>query len=142
MFASSLFSKAAALTVGVLCALLFATSIPSSSAWVVSPLTTRSAASSRLFMSDGGAETAKGTVKWFDTIKGFGFIAPDDGSGDVFVHQTAIQMEGFRSLADGEQVEYKVETDNNGRKKAVEVTGPDGAEVQGAPFKAENDFNY
>lgn len=92
-----------------------------------------------LCMSDGDA-VQKGVVKWFDTMKGFGFIAPDDGSGDVFVHQTAIQMEGFRSLADGEAVEYRVELDTNGRKKAVDVTGPNGAEVQGAPFRPQSDY--
>lgn len=59
-------------------------------------------------------------------MKGFGFIVPDDESGDVFVHQTAIKAEGFRSLADGERVEYKTEEDDNGRIRAVQVTGPDG----------------
>lgn len=74
-------------------------------------------------------------------MKGFGFIQPDDGSTDVFVHQTSIKMEGFRSLADGENVEYLVETDGNGRKKAAEVTGPNGADVQGAPFQPQNDYD-
>jgi cold shock CspA family protein len=76
----------------------------------------------------------------FNTIKGFGFLIPDDGTEDIFVHQTAIQADGFRSLADGEVVEFLVETDQNGRKKAARVTGPDGANVQGAPFRPENDY--
>lgn len=87
------------------------------------------------------ANIQKGTVKWFNTQKGFGFITPDDGSADIFVHQTSVQMEGFRSLADGESVEFVVETDGTGRKKAISVTGPDGADVQGAPFQPSNDYN-
>jgi hypothetical protein len=59
------------------------------------------------------------------------------------VHQTDIKAEGFRSLADGESVEYVPETDNNSRLKATLVTGPGGANVQGAPFKPQNDYdNY
>eukprot|EP00547_Thalassionema_nitzschioides_P001386 CAMPEP_0194201154 /NCGR_PEP_ID=MMETSP0156-20130528/1505_1 /TAXON_ID=33649 /ORGANISM="Thalassionema nitzschioides, Strain L26-B" /LENGTH=92 /DNA_ID=CAMNT_0038926279 /DNA_START=157 /DNA_END=435 /DNA_ORIENTATION=- len=92
-------------------------------------------------MADGDKQ--KGTVKWFNTVKGFGFIVPDDSSEDVFVHQTAIQAEGFRSLGDGEAVEYTVEEDAQGRKKASQVTGPDGAEVQGAPFRPQQgDYQY
>ena len=95
-----------------------------------------------VFMSDDGAEgVSSGTVKWFDTVKGYGFIVPDDGSSDIFVHQTAIQTEGFRSLAEGESVEYAIETDNSGRRKATMVTGPDGADVQGQPFQPQNDFD-
>jgi len=74
-----------------------------------------------------------GHVKWFDTKKGFGFIIPEDGSPDVFVHQTSIHAEGFRSLAEGESVEFEIEEDDNGRRFAMGVTGPDGAYVQGAP---------
>jgi CspA family cold shock protein len=51
---------------------------------------------------------ARGKVKWFNDAKGYGFIAPDDGGKDVFVHHTAIQSEGFRSLAENDAVEYEV----------------------------------
>ena len=77
----------------------------------------------------------------FNTIKGFGFILPDDGSDDVFVHQTAIKAEGFRSLADGEKVEFIVEEDASGRSRAAQVTGPDGQNVQGAPFRPSNNYD-
>eukprot|EP00540_Astrosyne_radiata_P014488 CAMPEP_0116855766 /NCGR_PEP_ID=MMETSP0418-20121206/19484_1 /TAXON_ID=1158023 /ORGANISM="Astrosyne radiata, Strain 13vi08-1A" /LENGTH=190 /DNA_ID=CAMNT_0004488983 /DNA_START=37 /DNA_END=609 /DNA_ORIENTATION=- len=76
----------------------------------------------------------------FNTIKGFGFIQPDGGGDDLFVHQTAIKAQGFRSLADGERVEYRLANDDIGRKRAVEVTGPGGANVQGAPFRPEQDY--
>lgn len=49
-----------------------------------------------------------GTVKWFNDTKGFGFISPDDGSADCFVHHTAIQSDGFRSLAEGDRVSYEM----------------------------------
>ncbi|KAK3275267.1 hypothetical protein CYMTET_16595 [Cymbomonas tetramitiformis] len=75
---------------------------------------------------------ATGTVKWFNSEKGFGFITPSDGSADLFVHQSSIHAEGFRSLAENEEVEFKV-IEENGRTKAVEVTGPAGGFVQGAP---------
>ncbi len=51
---------------------------------------------------------AKGTVKWFNDSKGFGFITQDDGQPDVFCHHSAIQTEGFRSLSEGQKVEYDV----------------------------------
>lgn len=52
---------------------------------------------------------ATGTVKWFDESKGFGFIAPSDGSADVFVHFSAIQSGGFKTLAEGQEVRFEVE---------------------------------
>jgi cold shock CspA family protein len=69
----------------------------------------------------------------FNSKKGFGFITPADGSEDVFVHQSAIKAEGFRSLAEKEPVEYETVQDENGRLKAANVTGPQGGFVQGAP---------
>ena len=51
---------------------------------------------------------AQGTVKWFNADKGFGFIAPDDGTADVFVHHSAIEADGYRSLQDNQRVEYTV----------------------------------
>ena len=51
---------------------------------------------------------SQGTVKWFNEAKGFGFIQPKDGSEDVFVHFSAIKGEGFKTLAEGQAVEFKV----------------------------------
>jgi len=50
----------------------------------------------------------KGTVKWFNDSKGYGFITPEDGSKDLFVHHTSILQEGFKSLEEGQKVEYNV----------------------------------
>ncbi len=56
----------------------------------------------------------QGTVKWFNDAKGFGFITPDDGSKDVFVHQTAISSGGFRSLQEGDRVQFETEQGQKG----------------------------
>jgi cold shock protein len=61
-----------------------------------------------------------GTVKWFSNDKGFGFITPDDQSADLFVHQSAILSEGYRSLGEGAKVSYEVEAGDKG-PRAVNV---------------------
>ncbi|MGJ9412544.1 cold-shock protein [Aeromicrobium sp. CF4.19] len=61
---------------------------------------------------------ATGTVKWFNADKGFGFIAPDDGSEDVFAHFSAIQSSGYRSLEENQKVEYDVEQGQKGLQAA------------------------
>jgi len=68
---------------------------------------------------------ATGTVKWFNDEKGYGFIAPDDGSKDVFVHFSAIAGEGFRTLNEGSRVEFEVRQGNKGPEAAdvVAVAG-------------------
>ncbi len=58
-----------------------------------------------------------GTVKWFNESKGFGFISNDNGSGDVFVHFSAIQGTGFKSLAEGQKVTYDTEVDSRDSNK-------------------------
>jgi CspA family cold shock protein len=64
-----------------------------------------------------------GTVKWFNENKGFGFISNDDGSGDVFVHFSAIQNSGFKSLAEGQKVTYDTEADpkDSSKLRAINV---------------------
>ena len=61
---------------------------------------------------------ATGTVKWFNATKGFGFIAPEDGTPDVFVHQSDIQVSGYRELTEGQRVEFSVEPGQKGPKAA------------------------
>jgi CspA family cold shock protein len=65
---------------------------------------------------------ATGTVKWFSDAKGFGFIAPSDGTKDVFVHHSAVQGSGFKSLAEGQSVSYEVEQGPKGPSAAKVVS--------------------
>ena len=67
----------------------------------------------------------KGTVKWFNPTKGYGFIAPDTGGKDVFVHISAVQKAGLRSLNEGQKIGFEVEQQQSGRAAAVELTQAD-----------------
>ncbi|MEM9708821.1 MAG: cold-shock protein [Pseudomonadota bacterium] len=64
---------------------------------------------------------ASGTVKWFNTTKGFGFIAPDEGGKDVFVHISALERAGLRDLADNQKVTYDIEAGRDGRESATNI---------------------
>lgn len=62
---------------------------------------------------------ATGTVKWFNSQKGYGFIQPDDGSKDVFVHISAVEQAGIGHLNEGQKVDYEIENGRNGKSSAV-----------------------
>ncbi len=64
---------------------------------------------------------ANGTVKWFNTTKGFGFIEPEGGSKDVFVHISAVERSGLTGLADNQKVTFDVEAGRDGRESAVNI---------------------
>ncbi|XP_049822126.1 protein lin-28 homolog isoform X2 [Aethina tumida] len=91
--------------------------------------------------SDGGSACQVGTeasfgrrrgkCKWFNVAKGWGFITPDDGGQDVFVHQSVIQMTGFRSLGDEEEVEFECQISDKGLE-ATRVTGPQSIDCRGS----------
>lgn len=64
---------------------------------------------------------ATGTVKFFNTTKGYGFIRPDDGSKDVFVHVSAVERSGLGSLSENQKISFEVETGRDGRSSAVNL---------------------
>eukprot|EP01084_Bolivina_argentea_P069477 126414_1 len=82
-------------------------------------------------MAQQTRQTLSGTCKRFNVEKGYGFIEMDDGSEDVFVHYSDINSGGFQSLTTGESLEFSV-VEDDGRRKAINVTGPNGGYVAGA----------
>lgn len=62
-----------------------------------------------------------GTVKWFNAVKGFGFIQPDDGQKDVFVHVSAVERSGIGTLREGQRLSFELERDRQGRVSAVNL---------------------
>lgn len=64
---------------------------------------------------------ATGTVKWFNSTKGFGFIAPDDGGNDVFVHISAVERAGLTGLEDNQKVSFDLQTGRDGRASAADL---------------------
>ena len=68
---------------------------------------------------------AAGTIKWFDPIKGYGFIQPDDGSKDAFVHISAVERAGLSGLREGQKVEYELVPGRNGKSSAENLVVQD-----------------
>jgi CspA family cold shock protein len=64
---------------------------------------------------------ANGTVKWFNTTKGYGFIAPEDGGKDIFVHISAVERSGLTGLADNQKVTYELQEGRDGRESAINL---------------------
>jgi CspA family cold shock protein len=64
---------------------------------------------------------ASGTVKWFNTTKGYGFIQPDEGGADVFVHISAVQKAGLQSLREGQKISFETEKGRNGKVAAINL---------------------
>jgi CspA family cold shock protein len=71
--------------------------------------------------NNGVSNMAIGTVKWFNDAKGFGFITPDEGGEDVFAHFSAIQMAGFKTLKEGQRVQYDLADGPKGKKQASNI---------------------
>jgi len=82
-------------------------------------------------------EMTTGTVKFFNENKGYGFIAPDGGGNDAFVHISAVERSGMRSLRDGQRVSYDLQPDNRGKMAAANLKPADDADSAEAPANDE-----
>ena len=82
-----------------------------------------------------------GTVKFFNEQRGYGFIQPDEGGNDAFVHITAVERAGMRSLLEGQRVNFELEQDRRGKMAAVNLTNADDAGGAPAPASADADNN-
>ncbi|KAK3224315.1 hypothetical protein Dsin_011340 [Dipteronia sinensis] len=80
-----------------------------------------------------------GKVTWFDDVKGYGFIKPDDGGADLFVHQKSIKSDGYRTLYENQSVEFDVQLEPGSKYQALDVTAPGGTPIQSP--KKESGFN-
>jgi CspA family cold shock protein len=85
------------------------------------PLTAPSRRTLRAATSRGDITMAKGTVKWFNATKGFGFIQPEGGTKDVFVHASALERAGISRLDDGQKVTFDLERGRDGRESAANL---------------------
>lgn len=74
----------------------------------------------QLLLLDGGSIMATGTVKWFDSTKGFGFIQPDDGGTDAFVHISAVERAGMRNIVEGQKISYELVRDKKSGKMSAD----------------------
>ncbi|XP_067674919.1 protein lin-28 homolog isoform X1 [Haliotis asinina] len=85
----------------------------------------------------GGGGRRRGMCKWFNVAKGWGFVTPDDGGQDVFVHQSVIKKSGFRSLGEGEIVEFDSKPSDKGMEATL-VCGPGGTECRGSDRRPQS----
>ena len=82
-----------------------------------------------------------GTVKFFNEHKGYGFIAPDGGGNDAFVHVTAVERAGMRSLRENQRISYDLQQDNRGKMSAVNLKSPEEVEAPAAETEAQAPAN-
>ena len=89
---------------------------------IIKVATKENCANARFNRAVGGMKV-NGTVKWFNDVKGYGFISNDEGGDDIFVHFSAIQTEGFRTLKEGQKVTFETEPDpkDSGKLRAINV---------------------